>query len=222
LLQDSFTSFYDPNVLLDTYNCLTHLGFSVFIAPFFPSGKSLHVKGFLRKFNRIVNKNNKQLKQLANLNITIVGIDPSITLTYRDEYQKITNNPITIKLLQEWLITKKELLKPLPQKKSFYLLSHCTEKSLCVESEKYWQTIFTALNLELLPLSAGCCGMAGSYGHELEHRKNSEILFSMDWKKLIAEKSLPILATGYSCRSQTLRLMNIKLQHPMQALANLF
>jgi Fe-S oxidoreductase len=56
------------------------------------------VKGFLSEFGAIAHKNSEYLNQLADLNIPIVGIEPSIVLTYRDEYQKIiptSNNPLS-------------------------------------------------------------------------------------------------------------------------------
>lgn len=224
LLQDTFTSFYEPKVLLDIFDFLTKLGFSVSIAPFFASGKPLHVKGFLRKFEQLVKQNAIRLREFAQLNIPLIGIDPSITLTYRDEYQKVLGAPqFSVQLLQEWLsqklVARPDLKKVANEKlKDFYLLSHCTEKTLNVESEKQWQTIFAAFGLTLTPLPAGCCGMSGSYGHEAENVESSRLLFNMDWQRYLKENPDAILSTGYSCRSQAKRLMGVQLQHPIEAL----
>lgn len=227
LLQDTFTTFYDTTVFLNIIDCLTQLGIQVGVASFSPNGKPLHVKGFLSRFSTVAKKNIKQLRELAKSNIPIVGIDPSITLTYRDEYKKLLSpEPLgfEVQLLQEWLITKKSLLAQtsLPkQLQTYYLLSHCTEKTACVASEKLWQEIYAAAGLTLVPLAAGCCGMAGAYGHELEHLDLSKKLFSMDWERYLQENSQPektLLATGYSCRSQAKRLTGVKLQHPLEAL----
>lgn len=224
LLQDTLTSFYESQLVLDIYDALTKLGFTVFVAPFFANGKSLQVKGFLRQFSRLVRKNQQHLAKLATTGIPLIGIDPSITLTYRDEYQKILENKGgTVHLIQEWLAQKLPVQKNdvVTATEPYYLLSHCTEKTMCVESEKLWQRIFAALNLKLVPLSAGCCGMAGSYGHEVEHVENSKLLFNMDWQRHLSENKATILATGYSCRSQAHRWLGVKLQHPLQALAKL-
>lgn len=227
LLQDTFTSYYEPQVLLSIYDILTRLGFTVYVAPFFANGKPLHALGFLKEFSRLVEKNTKRLHEFFQLNIPLVGIDPSITLTYRDEYQKINNmQGFTVKLLQEWLVEVQEKFLSLSvnagaKKKIFYLLSHCTEKTACIETDKWWQTIYLHFGLTLQSLPAGCCGMAGVYGHEEEHVKNSKALFDMDWKRILAENPGTVLATGYSCRSQAARFMNAKLQHPLELLANL-
>jgi FAD/FMN-containing dehydrogenase/Fe-S oxidoreductase len=221
VLQDTFTSFYEAELPLKIYDLLSALGITVYIAPVFANGKALHVKGFLAEFQRLVLKNSVQLKKLAALNIPMIGIDPSITLTYRDEYQKITGENFSIQLPQEWLVDVMGQLtvKPVSANNNYYLLSHCTEKTACVAAEEQWQTIFAAFGCELKPLVAGCCGMAGAYGHEAEHVRLSRELFAMDWQKhLVKNSHSRVLATGYSCRSQSARLAGTKLSHPLAAL----
>jgi FAD/FMN-containing dehydrogenase/Fe-S oxidoreductase len=222
LLQDAFTSFYEPELLTKTYHFLMQLGINVYVLPFFPNGKPLHVRGFLRAFSKTAHKNIMYLREIAKMKIPMIGLDPSITLTYRDEYQKLLGNEalgFDVKLLQEWLVTQQECLaktKLKTSKKHYYLLSHCTEKTACVAAEKQWQDIYAALGLMLTPLAAGCCGMAGSYGHEVEHQQESKILFSMDWQRYLRENADIILATGYSCRSQVKRLQGMRLRHPIE------
>jgi len=225
LLQDAFTSFYEPDILLKTYDCLKKMGFSVYISPFFASGKPLHVKGFLKTFLKVATKNTLHLRDLAKLDIPLVGIDPSITLVYRDEYTKIFLEKIpNVMLLQEWLVNVMHHINPSISKvdKQYYLLSHCTEKTMCVEAEKQWSSVFGKLGLNLMPLAAGCCGMAGSYGHEVEHVINSKKLFNMNWERYLTEYPDSILATGYSCRSQANRFMQYKVKHPIEVLEQLF
>jgi FAD/FMN-containing dehydrogenase/Fe-S oxidoreductase len=221
ILQDTFTTFYEAELPLKIYDLLRLLGFDVYVAPIFPNGKPLHVKGFLDKFNRLVTKNAVYLNQLSALDIPIIGIDPSITLTYRDEYQKVTGQVFPVQLPQEWLVKNLEqlVIKPNTSDKQYYLLSHCTEKTACVAAEEQWQTIFSAFGCELKPLAAGCCGMAGSYGHELEHAGLSYQLFKMDWlQHLENNPEHRILATGYSCRSRAGRSFRTKPSHPLAAL----
>lgn len=221
LLQDAFTSYFEPEILQHTYDLLTSLGYNVQVEKFFTNGKPLHAKGFLNKFSRVVKKNILRLRELAKSNTPMLGIDPSITLTYRDEYQKIVPHEklgFKVMLLQEWLLDKAPEQSS-NELKTYYLLSHCTEKTACPESESKWKKIFAMYGLNLIPLSAGCCGMAGSYGHEAENLTNSKKLFAMDWQKYITDNN-DVLATGYSCRSQAKRILGVQLQHPVEALLN--
>ncbi|SRR5579883_209208 len=220
LVQDVFTSFYQPEVVLATYDFLTRAGFNVLIAPFFANGKPLQVKGFLAKFTKTAKENHQKLSELAESSVPLVGIDPSVTLTYRDEYVALGLKNLNIQLLQEWLVQVFHQIPTVRLRGRYYLLSHCTEKSLSVTAEKNWEMIFDSLGLELKSLPAGCCGMAGAYGHEKIHQNTSRALFNVDWQKYMTEYE-PILATGFSCREQTKRFMQQTLLHPIQVLESL-
>ncbi len=88
LLQDAFTSFYEAPLVIHFVKLLQKLGFRVCVAPFRPNGKPLHIKGLLNWFDPLVRKNSEWLHTLATLGVPIVGIEPSMVLTYRDEYPK--------------------------------------------------------------------------------------------------------------------------------------
>ena len=81
LLQDAFTSFYESQVVVEFYQLLKKLDFSVYVAPFHPNGKPLHVKGFLTKFRNVAERNTKWLIHDGGAGIPIVGLDPSIVLS---------------------------------------------------------------------------------------------------------------------------------------------
>ncbi len=232
LLQDAFTSFYEAPLVMDIYDFLVKLGYTVYVAPFFPSGKPLVVKGFLGKFEAIARKSAEYLKQLSSLNIPLVGIEPSMVLTYRDEYRKLLQTEINppVQLLQEFLVTQLDRLSSFQANKqanksgynSYQLLGHCTEKTAALGSQKQWQEIFKAVGLELNIVATGCCGMAGIYGHEAEHYAESEGIYRRSWGRQLPGDSLEqkyVLATGYSCRSQVKRFDSWTPLHPVQAIS---
>ncbi|EAZ94315.1 FAD-binding and (Fe-S)-binding domain-containing protein [Crocosphaera chwakensis] len=227
LLQDAFTSFYESQLVIDTYNCLENLGYTVYIFPFFINGKTLHLKGFIDQFKIVIDQNIKKLKTVLDLDIPIIGIEPSITLTYRDEYSKMTNHQNSfnkVQLIQEFLVTQENKLPKIKSTHPYYLLGHCHEKSLAFNSEKQWQTVFNNMGISLNIVSVGCCGMAGMYGHEKEHYENSKGIYHSSWQQHLPEKmddQSYYLVTGYSCRYQVKRLSGWKPQHPIQALKHL-
>lgn len=228
LLQDAFTSFYESQIFLDTYDFLCELGYTVYVPPFFPNGKPLHVKGFLKKFQAIAQQNTHYLNRLSQLEISLVGIEPSIVLTYRDEYIKIKGLKASfqVQLLQEFLWEKQEQLKQkigdrISEIDCYYLFGHCTEKTIALTSQKQWQSIFQMLKIPLSLVSTGCCGMAGIYGHEAEHYNESQGIYSLSWRRQIPsdiEQKKFCLATGYSCRSQVKRFDSFVPLHPIQVL----
>ena len=229
LLQDAFTSFYESQVVMDFYELLKQLDYTVYVAPFSPNGKPLHVKGFLKKFREVVVKNTNWLSYAARCGIPLVGLDPSVVLTYRDEYLKIFGKnklPFEVLLPQEFLVKK---LKKLPghtvsiSKKiqEYKLLGHCTEKTGAQLSQELWQDVFEAFGLSLELIPVGCCGMAGTYGHETDHFEESRGIYNLSWSKKIPEDPLlqqNILVSGFSCRSQVKRFEGFRPLHPLQAL----
>ena len=228
LLQDVVTAFYDVDVVLAVYDFLIKQHCHVYVMSFIPSGKPLHSQGYLKQFKKIVQRNVTVLNAIATLDIAMIGIDPALTLVFRDEYPRFSDEPIkfNVQLIQEWLCERYHLMTheiPVLTNSSatYYLLPHCIEKNSLSDSPLQWKAVFHHLGIQLEILNVGCCGMAGSYGYEVSHKKYSEKLFQMSWQRYMnaENKERPfMLCTGYSCRSQTQRIEKIKPLHPVQAL----
>ena len=220
LVQDPFTSFYEAELVADALNLLQKLGFNPVLLPFLPNGKPQHVKGFLREFAKTAASAAQFLNQLQQLGLPMLGMDASLVLVYRDEYHKTLGDKrgdFNVQLLHEWLV--QQSLPRVNNAAEFALLAHCTEKTALPATEKAWQQIFSSAGLSLKPVSVGCCGMAGTYGHEAQNLDNSKALFDMSWRAPVEQFGTEqILVTGFSCRSQVKRLVGDKPKHPLQAL----
>jgi Fe-S oxidoreductase len=165
------------------------------------------------------------LNALADSGVPLVGIDPSMTLTYRQEYAYAldADQLPPVQLVQEWLVQQQDVLgaaaKGLPAG-AFRLLAHCTEKTSAAPSIRSWQSVFAALGQRLEVLSVGCCGMSGTYGHESANYATSQRIYDLSWREPVndADNHGRLLATGYSCRSQVKRFDEQEIPHPVQAL----
>ena len=125
-----------------------------------------------------------------------------------------------MQLVHEWL-TQIELPKvtTTTQSQTYGLFGHCSEKTALPASEKQWQQIFKQTGLELSIVSVGCCGMAGTFGHESSHLEESTGIYNLSWQQAVTKFSPEqVLATGYSCRSQVARFEAFKPKHPLQVL----
>lgn len=228
LLQDVVTTFFDAELFLVCYDFLIKSGFRVFVAPYFPSGMLLHSKGYLNKFKKLALENIEYLDKISKAGVSLVGIEPSISLCYQHEYQAIQKTAFKVELIQEWLNavilregggTRNKIDPQKQTPKTYKLLAHCTEKNLAVNSTKQWQAVFAAFGLDLEVVPVGCCGMAGNYGHEKEHQQESKDLFKMSWQQHFeGEAKETTLCTGYSCRSQVERMMGFRPKHPVEVL----
>jgi len=231
IVQDPFTSFYDAKTVESMMALIKSLGLEPILLPFKPNGKPQHVKGFLARFARTAKSSSDFLNQLSKLDIPMLGMDASMVLCYRDEYAKTlgTNRgDFSVLMAHEWLLSFSQQDTDFKtavsstnnsENKPFKLFAHCTEKTALVNSENEWQTIFEHFGLPLEKVSVGCCGMAGTYGHEKSNLENSKGLFQLSWQAKLEELSQEqILATGFSCRSQVKRFTEVQARHPVEAL----
>jgi FAD/FMN-containing dehydrogenase/Fe-S oxidoreductase len=220
LVQDAFTSFYEPELVLTVRDLLVRLGCEVEIAPYIPNGKGLHVKGFLRRFERRARKTAARLRELAESGATLVAIEPAVGLTYRDEYRHTLGKELgfDVVLLQELLARIVPAASPEKKGPRYRLFGHCTEKTLAPSSQKQWADVFARLGLDLELVATGCCGMSGAFGHERIHRDESKGIWELSWARWIGDDPSLVLATGYSCRSQAHRFGEIAPKHPAEVL----
>src|SRR5699024_4607435 len=114
IVQDAFTSYFESKLVMDIVELLSRLDIRVFVAPFSANGKPLNVQGFLGSFERTAEKQAARLRTLAEFGVPLVGVDPAMTLTYRQEYAKALGPDATppVLLLQEWLISLGKQLAP--------------------------------------------------------------------------------------------------------------
>ena len=222
LVQDAFTRYFDTQVAVDWFELIARLGFQVYLAPYAANGKPLQVQGFLEAFGKAARHNAQSLMQLQGLGIAMVGLDPAMTLVYRQEYAKTLGSDQTprVMLPQEWLAQALTDSAPAVAAAPYQFLAHCTEKTNEPASIGLWQQVFARLGLKLEVLASGCCGMSGTYGHETRNVATSKVIYSQSWQPLLA-KHQPggrLLADGYSCRSQVKRQEGQGVRHPLQAL----
>ncbi|MEX6213702.1 FAD-binding and (Fe-S)-binding domain-containing protein [Providencia hangzhouensis] len=223
VVQDPFTSYYDAKVVADFVRLIEKLGLKPVLLPFSPNGKAQHIKGFLAKFAKTARKTADFLNRVAKLQLPMVGVDPALVLCYRDEYHEILGKEqcqFTVMLAHEWLMTLPEPHNvQVASTQPWYFFGHCTESTALPNSSNQWTALFARFGQTLNNVSVGCCGMAGTYGHEVANLQNSKGIYDLSWKG--AMSSLPkdrCLSSGYSCRSQVKRMENVSIKHPIQAL----
>lgn len=230
VVQDAFTRYFETPVAAAFLELAARLGYRVLIAPYRPNGKPLHVQGFLAAFGRAARRNAERLCALAATGIPLVGIDPAMTLVYRQEYGKVDGlkSMPEVLLPQEWLRDAMSRRAPSAHAvHAFRLLPHCTERTNAPKATASWTEVFEAAGAILTIPASGCCGMSGTYGHEARNRKTSAAIFYQSWSRHVSGAPAPLvseaelLATGYSCRCQVKRLAGRQLRHPVQALLDI-
>ncbi|MDB6443720.1 FAD/FMN-containing dehydrogenase [Pseudomonas sp. NFACC32-1] len=219
LVQDAFTRFFETPLLVDWLELIARLGYKVYLAPYAPNGKPLQVQGFLKAFEKAANFNGQTLSSLQHYRIPLVGLDPAMTLVYRQEYTKAAGDVAPrVLLAQEWLASVMPHTQVTQTDEPYQFLPHCTEKTNEPGSVALWQKIFERMGLTLQVPASGCCGMSGTYGHEARNATTSDTIYGQSWKPLIKRlnRTGRVVADGYSCRSQIKRQEGTTVLHPLQ------
>ncbi len=225
LLPDTFNAYYRADLVMTFYTLLKDLGKDVFVLPPLPSGKSAQVLGMKKRFQKEALAYSSFLSELDSFSLPIVGIDPGIVLSLKDDYPKLLGESFNcppILLPQDYLLTEEKALSErakIRDTQEYYLLGHCIEKSLGGQSYLSWKKIFQFSGLSLSYVPVGCCGMAGLYGHEKEHLASSHGIYQQSWDLALQNLNpKQTLATGFSCHHQVKRFGNESLQHPLSVL----
>lgn len=61
---------------------------------------------------------------------------------------------------------------------SWYLFGHCTEVTALPGAPAQWASIFARFGAKLESVNVGCCGMAGTYGHEVKTTRTRSVSMS--------------------------------------------
>lgn len=218
ILQDPFTSVFDVEAVGAVCHGLQRLGYHPVLLPLRPAGKAAHVLGDRLTFERQAAALARMLASASATGRPIVGVDPAQTLIIRQEYPRTGLRGLPpVLLVQEFLLQRLQAGDEWPQLSSdggARLFLHCTEASVNPTAGNQWQQVMDALGLDVTLASAGCCGMAGIYGHQSRHQQTSKKLFALSWIGQINSKEA-VYASGFSCRCQTKRLTRRTARHPM-------
>jgi FAD/FMN-containing dehydrogenase/Fe-S oxidoreductase len=218
LFCDEFTNYNDTEIGIKAILLLERLGYEVEIPKHGESGRAWLSKGLLREAKKIAHKNISMLAPLVSEETPLIGIEPSAILTFRDEYEDLTETDEQLEqakklssnvyMIDEFItkevakghISKEQFTK---EKRLIKLHGHCQQKA--------WGALSASVSMLSLPenytvetIPSGCCGMAGSFGYEKEHYHVSmqigELVLLPTVRKQPPE--VIIAAPGTSCRHQ--------------------
>lgn len=241
---DEFTRNHEPELAESFIRLLHALGYDVEIPNLLESGRAAISKGCLKHAKKIAKENIRRLSTLNNKRstFTLVGIEPSCILSFRDEYPDLVpaeQRSEAMKLGRQSLLFDEFLLREIKAghitRDAFdqtpieiFLHGHCHQKAL-VGVEVMAEVLRNLLNANVHVIPSGCCGMAGSFGYEQEHYKTSlaigeMVLFpkirEIEKRKVNNEKSVPtfVAAPGTSCRQQIFDGTGVRAVHPIEIL----
>ena len=234
LFVDEFTNYNDVEIGIKAIKLLHALGYQVMLPDHEESGRTYLSKGMVRKAKKLANINIRKLRDLITSETPLIGLEPSAILTLRDEYPDLAESNLkkaaleiahNTFLIEEFLIRyQASNLTQLSERfttspKKIKLHGHCYQKALAsVDSTKKMLEI--PVNYKVEEIKSGCCGMAGSFGFEMEHyevsMKIGELVLFPEVRK--AADDVIIAAPGTSCRQQIMDGTGRRAWHPVEIL----
>lgn len=228
LLDDTFHSFFDPAPLQAAVAVLRAGGVRIRI-PRRPlcCGRAAISHGRLdlarRQGAELVRVLAAELDAIPGL--VILGLEPSCTLTLRDDLPDLVADPRAERVARA-VLTFEEFVAHWPGAPTFALAGaalyhgHCHEKAL-VGLAPAQRALARVAGLQVRLLDSGCCGMAGSFGYEGRHDALSRACAERVLLPAVraADPNAWVLAPGFSCRTQIRELAGRRARHPAELLA---
>lgn len=227
---DTWTNYYTPAVGIAVVKLLEAAGFSVVVPDTECCGRPLISKGLLAEVKGMAERNVARLTPFADLGVPIVGSEPSCVSTLVDEYpqfvrtQDARNVAKCTHMVENFLAN---LLEKEPRAIRFRTQSlqilyhgHCHQKALFGTANAV-RLLNAVPGLEGKEIPSGCCGMAGSFGHEVDHYDVSkavgeDVLFPA----VRARGDAKIAVSGFSCRHQIGHHTGAPVRHLLEYLAD--
>ncbi len=215
LFVDTFNRYYEPENVRSAIKVLKKAGYFPFIPTLENSskvlccGRTYLTNGLINHAKNEVLRILETYKPYLKNGISIVGLEPSCILSFRDEIPNLIKNEETDYLknnsytFEELLLKHSGELKFKKLTKKILLHGHCHQKAFNVVKpiENILKNIRGAV---VETIETSCCGMAGSFGYD---KDTYNISMKMANEKLFpaikkSKGDITIIADGTSCRCQ--------------------
>jgi FAD/FMN-containing dehydrogenase/Fe-S oxidoreductase len=229
-LADSFTTFTEPSVGSAAIELLELAGWQVRLESAGCCGRASLSKGLVDQARRMAAGMVDRLGEAAARGVPIVGVEPSCLLTLRDEYLALLPGDsraqavaAATRLPEELLveaIASGRLIMPHAndvRERRILFHGHCHQKALAGTAAT--MALLRGIpGADVIEVDAGCCGMAGSFGIEVEHYELSMRIGELRlFPAVRAEAGETIIAaTGVSCRQQIEHGTGRPARHPLE------
>lgn len=233
LFIDEFTNYNELEVGISAAKLLSRLGYKITLLDFLESGRAKISKGFLESAKTIAEQQVEKMNQFVKGELSLVGIEPSAILSFRDEYPDLLRGELKekAKKLAESVFTIEEFLHLEFQKerisrdlftdseKVIKYHGHCQQKIIC-GTDAAKSVLDIPINFKVQEIKSGCCGMAGAFGYEKEHfelaQKIGEMVLFPSVRKSGDDEI--IAASGTSCRHHIKDGTGRTAKHPVEVL----
>ncbi|HET9651490.1 MAG TPA: FAD-linked oxidase C-terminal domain-containing protein, partial [Usitatibacter sp.] len=232
LFADTFNNWFEPDNLAAAVKVLEATGHTI-VSPIAPDGRPLCcgrtylTAGMVDEARREALRTLRALQPHLEAGVPVVGLEPSCLFTFRDEYAALFPKDALAGALAGAQMIDQYLAAELkagriqaPWRRSPGTLrvhGHCHQKAFGA-FEATLALLRSLPDAKVEAIESGCCGMAGSFGHE-----HYDVSMKMGEAALLpavrAAGDATIVASGTSCRQQVAHGASRHAKHPIVVLA---
>lgn len=226
LWADTFNNFYRPEVSRAAVEVLAHAGFRVRVSQSrFCCGRPLYDFGMLDKATHYLERILQAFGPHIDAGLPIVVLEPSCASVFRDELRNLFPGDARAErlrrqtfLLSEFLEQRASAYRPPQLNRKAVLHGHCHHKAIMKMTAE--ESILRKMGTSLVPLDAGCCGMAGPFGFEKDKFAVSQAIGEQILLPAVrrAEPDTLIVSDGFSCAEQIFQSTGRRPIHLAQAM----
>ncbi len=208
LWPDTFNNYLESDVLEAAAEVLEHAGYEVTL-PSRPlcCGRPLYDAGMLSTAERLWRQVLDTLRDDIRAGVPVVGVEPSCVAAFRDELVGLFPNDADAQRLADQTFLLSEFLErqryqPPRMRGDALVQMHCHHvAALGTDAE---QALLKRMGVEAEVLSAGCCGLAGSFGFSASKYDVSVRVGEREMAPRIrgASAATDVVTDGFSCREQ--------------------
>jgi len=209
LLADPYTNYSHPDVGKAAVEVLEAAGVHVHVPEEVgDSGRPAFSKSMLDRARGIAAQNVDALAPYVDDGWDVVTVEPSDAVMYQLDYRDLLSGPDVEAVAEnaygvcEYLdrhALDEAIAFDAPDVSLAYH-GHCQQKA--TRKDHHAVGVLRRADYEVDPLDSGCCGMAGSFGYEVEHYSMSAAIRSILVDQVDESPAEQVVAPGASCRSQ--------------------
>ncbi len=226
LFPDTFNNYLHPEPMKAATEVLEAAGLRVVVPQrALCCGRPLYDYGMLDLAKAFWTRTLRTLRPFIRQGVPVVGLEPSCVAAFRDELPNLVPRDEDAKRLTMQTLTLAEVLQrhapdwdvPRLERKAI-VHGHCHQEAIMDMSAE--EELYERMGLDYELLDSGCCGMAGSFGFEHEHRDISVKIGEQRLLPMVrgAGEDTLVIADGFSCKSQIEDLTERRALHTAQVI----
>jgi len=239
LFVDTWTNYFTPQVGIASVQVLEALGCEVLVPATGCCGRPAISKGLLHDARSMAERNVESLAVYATRGVPIVGVEASCVSAMLDEWPQLVRSDAARQVARQAMMMESFLarhaldrlayrntgvmgrpIRNAPSGIRILYHGHCHQKAL-IGTGDAMAVLRAAFGEEAVEINSGCCGMAGSFGHEREHYELARAIGEQRLFPVVrSQAESQVLVSGFSCRHHIQNHTPAQPRHVVELLAN--